>query len=76
MKDKKAYRIGDGQAMGLYSDGGKVPTWSKSGKIWMGKANLMKHLKIVDPSAYKGCVILAYTLDFVFLYESPLSFFL
>lgn len=41
-----SYKIRDNQT-GLYSAGGVMPSWNKTGKVWANKAGLMNHLTLV-----------------------------
>lgn len=45
-----------------FSSGGLRPHWSKKGKVWKSKADLKKHLKLVEDTfnRYENCEIIEY----------------
>lgn len=43
----KLYRIKN-TVTGKYSKGGMKENWSKRGKFWMGKTDLLKHFRYLD----------------------------
>ena len=47
------YKIQDSTS-GLYSTGGYQPKWTREGKVWKTKAQLISHLKLYRRGQYAG----------------------
>lgn len=46
---------------GLFSSGGVLPHFGKSGKVWACLGDVKRHLRLVNPIIYKGCTIIEFS---------------
>lgn len=64
--EKKLWKIRN-KKTGLFSNGGKVPKFTKNGKLWSCKGHLRLHLKQFSEyelqKIYKDCEVVAYSME-------------